>query len=67
MDTKKPSKEEKLEREIKTLVARMKIENAALQKILTSIHTDEKDTIHKPAHAIKQTETNTSTNQNIEL
>jgi hypothetical protein len=45
METKKANKEEKLERELKTLVSRMKNENTALNKILTLLKTKENDTL----------------------
>jgi hypothetical protein len=37
MDSKKLSREEKLEKELKNLVSRMKNENAALNKILVQL------------------------------
>jgi len=45
METKKANKEEKLERELKTLVSRMKNENTALNKILTQLKTKENETL----------------------
>ena len=45
METKRSSKDEKLEKELKTLVSRMKNENSALNKILVQLKSDENDQI----------------------
>ena len=45
MESKKPAKtDDKLEKDLKTLVSRMKNENSALNKILTQLQTKEADT-----------------------
>ncbi len=41
MDSKKTNKEQKLEKELKTLVSRMKSENSALNKILVQLKSDD--------------------------
>jgi len=45
MDTHKLNKDEKLEKELKSLVSKMKNENTALKKILTELKTKENDTL----------------------
>lgn len=45
METKRSSKDEKLEKELKTLVSRMKNENTALNKILVQLKSDETEQI----------------------
>lgn len=45
MESKKPAKtDDKLEKDLKTLVSRMKNENSALNKILTQLQTKEAET-----------------------
>lgn len=47
MESKKPAKtDDKLEKDLKTLVSRMKNENSALNKILTQLQTKEADTLN---------------------
>lgn len=46
MESKKPAKtDDKLEKDLKTLVSRMKNENSALNKILTQLQTKEAETL----------------------
>jgi peptidoglycan hydrolase CwlO-like protein len=44
MESKKTGKDEKLEKELRTLVSRMKDENAALNKILVQLKSREDET-----------------------
>lgn len=45
MDTNKLNKDQKLEKELKILVSRMKNENTALKKILAELQPKENDTL----------------------